>query len=169
MAISQIKTQSITPGSTITGNLIGTGAINASNTIQAGSITGNLIGAGAISTNLFASSSITGNLIASNSIRSNNIVSEQITGNLLGSASVSGNNIGLTAVGSNNMTTTGVTAANYGGSSNVATVTVDSAGRITYAANVSITSSPITTMNVLTTGTSQTWTIPTGITKVRVR
>ena len=79
MAISQIKTQSITPGSTITGNLIGTGAINASNTIQAGSITGNLIGAGAISTNLFASSSITGNLIASNSIRSNNIVSEQIT------------------------------------------------------------------------------------------
>ena len=28
--------------------------------------------------------------------------------------------------------------------------------------------SPIPTMNVLTTGTSQTWTIPTGVTKVRV-
>jgi hypothetical protein len=79
---------------------------------------------------------------------------------------VSGNNIGYYAVGSNNMSFTGVTAANYGGSSTVPTISVDGAGRVTYAANVSL--SAIPTMDVKTTGTSATWTIPAGVTKVRV-
>ena len=70
MAISQIKNQSIASG-VITGNLIGSGAVNASNTIQAGSITGNLI--------------------SSNIIRSNNIVAGQITGNLIGAGAISSN------------------------------------------------------------------------------
>jgi hypothetical protein len=36
------------------------------------------------------------------------------------------------------LSTTGVTAGNYGGASNVTTITVDSKGRISYAANVAI-------------------------------
>jgi hypothetical protein len=63
---------------------------------------------------------------------------------------------------------TAVSAGIYGGSSNSATITVDAQGRITSASNAAISSSPIATMNVLTTGTSATWTIPAGITKVRV-
>ena len=36
------------------------------------------------------------------------------------------------------LSTTGVTAGNYGGASNVTTISVDSKGRISYAANVAI-------------------------------
>ncbi len=36
------------------------------------------------------------------------------------------------------LSTTGVTAGNYGGESNVSTISVDSKGRISYAANVAI-------------------------------
>jgi hypothetical protein len=42
------------------------------------------------------------------------------------------------AVGTSELTTTGVSAGNYGGASNVTTITVDSKGRISYAANVAI-------------------------------
>jgi hypothetical protein len=42
------------------------------------------------------------------------------------------------AVGTSELTTTGVTAGNYGGESNVSTITIDTAGRISYAANVAI-------------------------------
>jgi hypothetical protein len=42
------------------------------------------------------------------------------------------------AVGTSELTTTGVSAGSYGGASNVTTITVDSKGRISYAANVAI-------------------------------
>ena len=42
------------------------------------------------------------------------------------------------AVGTSELSTTGVTAGNYGGASNVTTISVDSKGRISYAANVAI-------------------------------
>lgn len=64
MAISQIKTQSITPGSTITGNLLASNIIR-SNNIVVGQITGNLIGTGAISSNHF-STGVTVNLANAN-------------------------------------------------------------------------------------------------------
>ena len=63
---------------------------------------------------------------------------------------------------------TAVTAGIYGGASNSATITVDAQGRITSASNAAISASAIPTMNVLTSGTSATWTIPAGVTKVRV-
>tara|TARA_R110000868_G_scaffold258883_3_gene516524 strand:+ start:151 stop:735 length:585 start_codon:yes stop_codon:yes gene_type:complete len=60
MAISQIKTQSITPGSTITGNLLASNIIR-SNNIVVGQITGNLIGTGAITGNLIGTGAISSN------------------------------------------------------------------------------------------------------------
>ena len=42
------------------------------------------------------------------------------------------------AIGTSELSTTGVTAGNYGGASNVTTISVDSKGRISYAANVAI-------------------------------
>ena len=70
MAISQIKTQSITPGSTITGNLLASNIIR-SNNIVAGQITGNTL--------------------PSDVIRANNIVAGQILGNLIGTGAISSN------------------------------------------------------------------------------
>jgi len=70
MALSQIRTQSITSGSTITGNLIG-----------ATSISGNNITTNAIRANNIVAATITGNLIAVN----------QISGNLIGTGAISSN------------------------------------------------------------------------------
>lgn len=52
---------------------------------------------------------------------------------------VSGNLISSGTITSNSLSTTGVTSGVYGGSSAIPIITVDSGGRVTSAANVSVT------------------------------
>jgi hypothetical protein len=169
-----VITGNIIGATSVSSNNIGLGAVSGNN-IGLTAVSGNNIGIGAVSGNNIGLNAVSGNTLAANIIRANNIVPTTITGNLIAvgtitanlltANAVSGNNIGYYAVGSNNMSFTGVTAANYGGSSTVPTISVDGAGRVTYAANVSL--SAIPSVDIFTSG-SGTWTIPAGVTKVKV-
>ena len=61
-----------------------------------------------------------------------------VTTTKIADGAVTGDKIAANTIPSADLTTTGVTASAYGGASNVATVTVDAQGRITFAANVAI-------------------------------
>lgn len=67
------------------------------------------------------------------------------------------------------VTNISITSGTYGNSSYYPIVTLSANGRVNTVTTQALTSSSaIPTMNVLTTGTSQTWTIPAGVTRVRV-
>jgi len=153
------------------------------NTLLAGTVTATELATGAVTNAKLAGSitfdkitsvsntAITGNIISS---QITSVANTQITGNIISSQITSVANTQITGlITGTQMANTGITAGIYGGANNSASITVDAQGRITSVSNVtwnttSIVSSPITTMNVRTTGTSNTWTIPAGVTKVRV-
>jgi len=109
--------------------------LNASPSIPSdGSVTANKIVDGVITGAKLASGTITGDKLGLTAINANNIVNGTITGDKIASATI----------GSSNLTTTGVSAGNYGGSSNISSITVDSQGRLTYAANVALSLNSVT-------------------------
>lgn len=138
-------TGNLVAGTTLTGDLLASNIINANNIVN-GTITGAKI----------AATTITGDLIAANTIRANNIVNGVITGDKIASATI----------GSSNLTTTGVSSGNYGGASAIGVFTVGTDGRITYAANVSISAGGDYVMQVF--NTPGTWTKPANIRAVKV-
>jgi len=77
-----------------------------------------------ISAVMLQANSVTGAKIAADVIRANNVVANTL--------------------GSNTLTTTGVSAGNYGGTSNIPVITVDTAGRLSYAANVALSLNNVT-------------------------
>lgn len=109
--------------------------LNASPSIPSdGSVTANKIVDGSITGIKLAAGSITGDKLGLTAINANNIVNATITGDKIASATI----------GSSNLTATGVSAGTYGGSSNISSVTVDSQGRITSAANVALSLNSVT-------------------------
>ena len=86
------------------------------------------IGPNSVGTSELKSSSITGDKLQANIIRANNIVANTITSNEIADGQVKANNLAATTV----------TPGNYGSSSSIPVITVDSGGRLTYAANVVI-------------------------------
>jgi len=97
---NSITTAKLADGS-VTGPKIAPTAINAGNSIVAGSITGNLIAATSIRGNQIVASTITGNLIAATSIRGNQIVASTITGNLIADSAIRANQIVATSLTGN--------------------------------------------------------------------
>jgi len=73
------------------------------------------------------------------SVSSQKILAGAVTGDKLASATITGNKITAYTIGSSNLSNTGVTSGVYGGSSAIPIITVDSGGRVTSAANVSVT------------------------------
>ena len=78
------------------------------------------------------------------SVTANKIVDGVITGAKLAAGSITGDKIASATIGSSNLTTTGVSAGTYGGSSNISSITVDSQGRVTSAANVALSLNSVT-------------------------
>ena len=72
------------------------------------------------------------------SLGTNNVTVLRRTGLTYTRTQIDSGDILPNAVTTAALSTTGVTAGNYGGASNVTTITVDSKGRISYAANVAI-------------------------------
>ena len=72
------------------------------------------------------------------SVGTNNVTVLRRTGLTYTRTQISTSDILPNAVTTAALSTTGVTAGNYGGESNVSTISVDSKGRISYAANVAI-------------------------------
>lgn len=68
----------------------------------------------------------------------NNVIVLRRTGTTYTRTQIDTADILPNAVTTTALSETGVTAGNYGGASNVTTITVDSKGRISYAANVAI-------------------------------
>jgi hypothetical protein len=117
-----------------------------------------------------ANTAISGNIISS---QITSVANTQITGLIANTqiANVSNTKI-VGLITATQLANTAVTAGIYGGANNSASITVDAQGRVTSVSNVAwtstaITASPIPTINVLTSG-SGTWTIPAGVTKVKV-
>ena len=81
-----------------------------------------------------ADGAVTGPKLGQTAIRANNIAASAITGDKIASATI----------GSSNLTTTGVSAGTFGGSSNIPVITVDTAGRLSYAANVALSLNNVT-------------------------
>ena len=130
-------------------------------------ISGNIISSQITSV---ANTQITGNIISS---QITSVANTQITGLIANTqiANVSNTKI-VGLITATQLANTAVTAGIYGGANNSASITVDAQGRVTSVSNVAwtsttITASPIPTINVLTSG-SGTWTIPAGVTKVKV-
>ena len=69
-------------------------------------------------------------------VNGNLISSGTITGNLFNNNTITGDKIASATIGSSNLTSTGVSSGSYGGTGNTVSITVDSQGRITAAANV---------------------------------
>jgi hypothetical protein len=76
--------------------------------------------------------------ILPNAVTTVKIADGSITAAKIANGTIVAAEIADNTVNSAKLTTTGVTAGNYGGESNVSTITIDTAGRITYAANVAI-------------------------------
>jgi len=117
-----------------------------------------------------ANTAISGNIVSS---QITSVSNTQITGLIANTqiANVSNTKI-VGLITATQLANTAVTAGIYGGANNSASITVDAQGRVTSVSNVAwtstdITASPIPTINVLTSG-SGTWTIPSGVTKVKV-
>jgi hypothetical protein len=72
------------------------------------------------------------------SVGTNNVTVLRRTGLTYTRTQIDSGDILPNAVTTAALSTTGVTAGNYGGESNVSTISVDSKGRISYAANVAI-------------------------------
>jgi hypothetical protein len=72
------------------------------------------------------------------SLGTNNVTVLRRTGLTYTRTQIDSGDILPNAVTTAALSTTGVTAGNYGGESNVSTISVDSKGRISYAANVAI-------------------------------
>ena len=72
------------------------------------------------------------------SVGTNNVTVLRRTGLTYTRTQIDSGDILPNAVTTAALSTTGVTAGNYGGASNVTTISVDSKGRISYAANVAI-------------------------------
>ena len=72
------------------------------------------------------------------SVGTNNVTVLRRTGLTYTRTQIDSGDILPNAVTTSALSTTGVTAGNYGGASNVTTISVDSKGRISYAANVAI-------------------------------
>lgn len=72
------------------------------------------------------------------SVGTNNVTVLRRTGLTYTRTQIDSGDILPNAVTTTALSTTGVTAGNYGGASNVTTISVDSKGRISYAANVAI-------------------------------
>ena len=62
----------------------------------------------------------------------------RVSGNLISSGTLTGTLITSNSITSTSLSTTGVTAGVYGGAAAIPTITVDSVGRITRAANVAL-------------------------------
>ena len=113
-----------------------------------GSVTSVKFADGAVSTAKIADGSVTGSKIAVASVAGNVLIANTITGDKLGQTSISTNNIvdgaitgdkiAANTIPSADLTTTGISAGSYGGSSSVPVITVDAQGRLSYAANVSL-------------------------------
>jgi len=73
---------------------------------------------GSVTTVKLSDGAVTGDKIAANIIRANNVVANTL--------------------GSNTLTTTGVSAGTFGGADQIPVIIVDTAGRLSYSANVSI-------------------------------
>jgi len=73
------------------------------------------------------------NAVTSVAIADGSITAAKIADGTIVAAEIADN-----TVTSAKLTTTGVSAGSYGGASNVSTVTVDTSGRVTFAANVAI-------------------------------
>ena len=67
-----------------------------------------------------------------------------VTANKIVNGTITGDKIASATIGSSNLTTTGVSAGTYGGSSNISSITVDSQGRVTSAANVALSLNSVT-------------------------
>ena len=78
--------------------------------------------------------------VSDGSITESKLAGSAVTGAKIAASTITGDKIASATIGSSNLTTTGVSAGTYGGASNVSVITVDSAGRITSAANVAFTS-----------------------------
>jgi len=102
--------------------------------LQANSVTGPKLGLTAINANNIVDGTITGVKIATGTI----------TGDDLAANIIRANNVVANTLGSNTLTTTGVSAGNYGGTSNIPVITVDTAGRLSYAANVALSLNNVT-------------------------
>ena len=74
------------------------------------------------------------------SINTDTLTDGSVTNPKLAPSAVTGDKITTYTIGSTNLTNTGVSSGNYGSSTAVPVINVDQAGRVTYAANVSIAS-----------------------------
>lgn len=99
-----------------------------------GSVTAVKFANNAVTTDKIADGAVTGPKLGQTAIRANNIAASAITGDKIASATI----------GSSNLTTTGVSAGTFGGSSNIPVITVDTAGRLSYAANVALSLNNVT-------------------------
>jgi len=77
-------------------------------------------------------------ILEQDSINSDTLTDGSVTNSKLAASAVTGDKITTYTIGSTNLTNTGVSSGNYGSSTNVPVINVDAAGRVTYAANVSI-------------------------------
>jgi len=101
--------------------------------------------------NLISSATFTGNIFQAQSITGDKIGLTAITGNLISAAAITGDKIASATIGSSNLTSTGVSSGSYGGTGNTVSITVDSQGRVTAAANVASASPSAATPTALGT------------------
>jgi hypothetical protein len=63
---------------------------------------------------------------------------QKISNQQIQSTTITGDKIVANTIGSSNLTTTGISAGTYGGEEQIPVITVDSQGRLSTAANVSV-------------------------------
>lgn len=154
---STLSTLSV--GSNVTTNFANnisvTGNLYSSNHIV---VTGNVIATNVVSTNVFTSNVIASNLISTTLNVATYIATNTITGF---DATFANNIVGNTIVG--NLTTTGVTTGTYGGGSSssvvVPVITVNKEGRLSSAANATLSLTSFDTISISNVTVSQITTI----------